>query len=71
MIEVRIGLLTASDTRTPETDTSGAALRELVEARGWTVVGYELVPDAHDAIYRALERLSDLTADVILTSGGT
>ncbi len=65
-------MLTSSDTRTEVTDTSGRALMELAEARGWTVVAYHLVPDERDAIAAALVQMADVDhCDVIFTTGGT
>ncbi|MHB1323664.1 MAG: MogA/MoaB family molybdenum cofactor biosynthesis protein [Coriobacteriia bacterium] len=65
-------MLTSSDTRTEATDTSGRALMELAEARGWTVVAYRLVPDERDAIADALVEMADVDrCDVIFTTGGT
>jgi len=72
MAALRIGVLTCSDTRTEESDTSGAALRALSEARGWEIVAYAIVPDEVGAIAGELERMADdVHADVVLTTGGT
>ena len=72
MDRLRVGVLTCSDTRTEENDTSGAALRALSEARGWGVVAYAIVPDDVGAIADELERMADgAHADVVLTTGGT
>jgi molybdenum cofactor synthesis domain-containing protein len=72
MTMVRIGVLTCSDTRTAAEDTSGAALRELVEGRGWTVAAYAVVPDDAEAIESALREMADVArCDVVLTTGGT
>ena len=38
---IRCGVITISDTRTPETDTSGAAIRAALEAAGHTVTRYQ------------------------------
>src|SRR5262245_3651287 len=42
---IRCGVITISDTRTPETDTSGAAIRSALEGAGHTIVRYAV---AHD-----------------------
>ncbi len=67
---LKIGVVTASDTRTPETDTSGALIRDLLEGAGHQVVYYEIVPDAPQsiahAIFANLPRL-----DAIVLTGGT
>jgi molybdopterin adenylyltransferase len=70
--ELKIGIITCSDTRTAAEDTAGAALIELVEARGWRVVAYRVVPDEFEAIAREIIVQADAeTADVLLTCGGT
>lgn len=74
MADLRVGVLTSSDTRSAGggEDTSGAALKELSEARGWTVVDYRLLPDDRDAIAAALVEMADeACCDVIFTTGGT
>ncbi|MDO8848232.1 MAG: MogA/MoaB family molybdenum cofactor biosynthesis protein [Coriobacteriia bacterium] len=72
MAVLRIGVLTCSDTRTEENDTSGAALRALSEERGWETAAYAIVPDDADAISSALVRMADEDrCDVVLTTGGT
>lgn len=69
---LRIAILTISDTRTRETDTSGALVVELAEAAGHLVVEREIVPDEPDRIRPLLERYQgrgDLHA--ALLTGGT
>jgi molybdenum cofactor synthesis domain-containing protein len=69
---LRIGVLTSSDTRTEDSDTSGRALKALSEERGWTPVVYRLVPDDRTAIADALVEMADRDGcDVIFTTGGT
>ncbi len=74
MAELRIGVLTCSDTRSSgeAEDTAGRALIELCEARGWLVVSYDVCPDDCEAISASLTEMADLEkADVVLTCGGT
>lgn len=72
MAALRIGVLTTSDTRTPDQDTAGSALRALSAERGWEVVSYELVPDDFDRVVRALTTMADVEGcDVVFTAGGT
>lgn len=68
---IRCGVITISDTRTAETDTSGAAIREALEAAGHTIVRYQLVKDEPDAIAALVRELSRSGCQVILTNGGT
>ena len=69
---VPCAVLTVSDTRTPETDTSGAAIRERLEAGGHPVVFYRIVKDEPEQILVLLDRIIDETeARVVLLNGGT
>jgi molybdopterin adenylyltransferase len=69
---VACAIVTVSDTRTPETDTSGGAIRELLEAAGHRVVFYEIVKDEPEQIAGLLERLAgESGAQAILFNGGT
>lgn len=67
-----IAVLTLSDTRTPETDTSGDALVELLEAAGHRLAERALCPDD---VYRmravVSQWIADPGVDVVLTTGGT
>ncbi len=65
-------VLTVSDTRTPDNDTGGRAIRELLEQAGHTVAGHAIVRD-EPAEVRALvaQQLDANQARVIVTTGGT
>src|SRR5712692_1176864 len=53
-------------------DRSGPVVRESLEARGWLVVGLEILPDHVDQIRRRLEAWTDADdCDAIFTTGGT
>lgn len=71
-VSVGCYVLTVSDTRTPDNDTSGRAIRELLEASGHTVTGSAILKDV-PADVTALVRvqLADPRTDVIVTTGGT
>lgn len=65
-------VLTVSDTRTPETDTSGRAIRELLEAAGHSVSGYDIVRDEPDRVSALVSAaLEDSRTQVVITTGGT
>jgi molybdenum cofactor biosynthesis protein B len=69
---VRIAVLTVSDTRTFETDTSGATLKERIEAAGHVLAARALVRDEPRRIRETVEGwIAEPTIDVILTTGGT
>ena len=68
---IDFAIVTVSDTRTPETDRSGQAIRELVEAGGHQVVAYRIVRDEPEEVAAALEDFSGSGAQVIVFNGGT
>lgn len=68
---VPVAVVTASDTRTPETDTNGHYLREALEAAGHRLAGYRLVRDDPDEVAAALDEMAAGEARVIVFNGGT
>lgn len=68
---IRCGVITISDTRTPATDTSGAAARAALEAAGHVVAGYAVVPDEPAQIVALVRELAGQGCQAIITSGGT
>jgi molybdenum cofactor biosynthesis protein B len=65
-------VLTVSDTRTPETDTSGRAIADLLEAAGHRVAGRSIVKDEPAAVVRAVSQQLDAgDVQAIITTGGT
>ena len=69
---VTCAIVTVSDTRTPETDTSGAAIRERLEQAGHQVAFYRILKDEPDQIVALLDHLvNETTTQVILFNGGT
>ncbi|AFZ65963.1 MogA/MoaB family molybdenum cofactor biosynthesis protein [Deinococcus peraridilitoris] len=67
---IRAAVLTISDTRTPETDSSGQYLQTQLRAGGHEVTGYAVVKDQADQIRAAVTGFMQ-GAQVVLTSGGT
>jgi molybdopterin adenylyltransferase len=69
---VRCFVLTVSDTRTADTDTSGAAIRDLLGRAGHAVSGHTIVRDEPAEVAALVRsRLGDPATDVIITTGGT
>jgi molybdenum cofactor biosynthesis protein B len=65
-------VLTVSDSRTVETDTSGALAEARLGALGHRCVARVVVPDEVDAIVDQLSRWrDDPEVDVVVTTGGT
>lgn len=67
---VRCSVVTVSDTRTEETDTSGARIRALLVESGHEVASYAIVPDEPDLIRREFGALPK-EAQVVILNGGT
>ncbi len=65
-------VVTVSDTKTSETDTSGAVIRELLSAAGHHVVGATIVSDEPDDVERVVrEACRDAQVQVVILTGGT
>jgi len=65
-------VLTISDTKTPETDTSGAVIREHLNAGGHTVVGSSIVRDEPADVQRVVRgACADPKVQAVILTGGT
>jgi molybdenum cofactor biosynthesis protein B len=65
-------VLTVSDTKTAETDTSGALIRELLSAAGHPVVGATIVSDEPADVARLVrEACRDERVQAVILTGGT
>ncbi|HWM50559.1 MAG TPA: molybdenum cofactor biosynthesis protein B [Thermoplasmata archaeon] len=67
---VKCGVITVSDSRTPETDESGKLIRDLLQRTGHSVLFYVVVKDESKLIADAVEQAS-WTCEAIVTNGGT
>jgi len=71
-VPVRIAVLTVSDTRTPDNDTSGAALVQRIEAAGHHLADRRIVRDDTEALVAIFRRwIEDPLIDVVISTGGT
>ncbi len=69
---VRCAILTISDTRTEETDTSGPLIRRLLESDGHSVSRYQIVRDDVWQVRKVfVPWLTDSEIDAIITTGST
>jgi molybdenum cofactor biosynthesis protein B len=65
-------VLTVSDTKTPETDASGALIRELLNGAGHQVVGGTIVRDEPADVQRVVrEACEDGRVQAVIVTGGT
>ena len=71
-VPVRIAVLTVSDTRTTENDTSGDTLAKRITEAGHVLAARTLLRDDVDAIAAQLRAwISDPAIDVVISTGGT
>ena len=71
-VPVRIAVLTVSDTRTAETDRSGAYLADAIAGAGHVLAARSIVPDDKARIAAAIQAwIDDPAVDAVITTGGT
>jgi molybdenum cofactor biosynthesis protein B len=71
-LPINIAVMTVSDTRTPETDKSGAILAERIAAAGHKVAARTIVKDEVPLLVAQLKAwVNDPNIDCIITTGGT
>ncbi len=69
---LNVAVLTVSDTRTPDTDTSGAFLEEALLAAGHYIADRQIVIDDVYQLRAIVSRwIADPGVEVVLTTGGT
>ena len=72
VLSLAIAVLTVSDSRTKDTDTSGDLLTELAQRDGHTVCTREIVVDDVYQIRAIVSKwIADPTVEVVVTTGGT
>ncbi len=65
-------VLTISDSKTPETDTSGALIRELVSTAGHRVTGHAIVKDEPDQVAAVIRSgCAAPSVEAFILTGGT
>ena len=65
-------VITCSDTRTPENDTSGALIMGALKGRGHTVISYHLVKDDPSVIRKLIKQgAKGRHVQAIIVNGGT
>ena len=70
----RVGclIITCSDTRTPDTDTSGQLIIRLLKEQGHDIAGYHVVKDDPAAIATLIrDAVQNAAVQAILVNGGT
>lgn len=69
--QVRLAVITASDTRGEAEDESGRFLREAAAAAGHALACYRVVKDEPEAIRAALAEAAAAGAEAVVVNGGT
>jgi molybdenum cofactor biosynthesis protein B len=70
--QVRVFVISVSDSRTIDTDSSGKVAKELITEAGHVVAGYQLVRDEPDQVAGLIQRIAkEKMANVVVTTGGT
>jgi molybdopterin adenylyltransferase len=69
---VRVFVVTVSDTRTEENDTSGQAAKKMIADAGHILAGYRVVRDEPAEVAALVRAIAQNNlADAVVTSGGT
>lgn len=69
---VACSIITCSDTRTPETDTSGHLIRTLLEQAGHRIHAYHVVKDEPPQVRTLIRQAGvDQAVDALIINGGT
>ena len=71
-ISIECGIITCSDTRTPETDKSGQLIRELLTQEGHRIGAYHVVKDEPVEVRKLVQQLGGAPGlEVLILNGGT
>jgi len=65
------GVITVSDTRSPDTDKSGKIIQDVLAGAGHDIGYYAVIKDDPEAIATLLESLADGNLEAIIFNGGT
>jgi molybdenum cofactor biosynthesis protein B len=71
-ISIECGIITCSDTRTPETDKSGQLIRELLTQEGHRIGAYHVVKDEPVEVRELVRQLGEQPGlEALIINGGT
>jgi molybdenum cofactor biosynthesis protein B len=71
-VRIRCVVCTVSDSKTPETDTSGRLIRELLTAAGHEVVEHQIVRDEPSQVHAVIRRACTVPGvQAVIFTGGT
>lgn len=70
--QIGCAVITVSDTRTPETDSSGALIQRVLHEKGHKVTHYIIVKDKPEHIQKTLlDTLNEPATECVILTGGT
>ncbi len=69
--EINLAIVTISDSRKIENDSSGKLIKEFINKEGYNIISYSIIPDKKETIKNKLLKLISENIDVIITTGGT
>lgn len=67
----RVAVITCSDTRNTENDTSGKLIIQKLKDAGHELVSYQIIPDLAERLISSVQELVNRKANIILVNGGT
>lgn len=70
----QVGIITASDKghQGAREDLSGKLIAQMMEAEGYTISNYQIVPDEKEALMKVMiTMVDDVACDLVITTGGT
>ena len=71
-VSIECGIITCSDTRTPDTDKSGQLIRELLAQKGHRIGAYHVVKDEPVEVRELVRQLGEqLGLEALIINGGT
>ncbi len=71
-VPINIAVMTVSDSRTPDTDTSGQVLADRIAAAGHRIAARRILPDDVDRLASQLrDWIDDPEIDAVIATGGT
>ena len=70
--QIGCAVITVSDTRTPETDSSGTLIQRVLQEKGHKITQYIIVKDTPEHIQKTLlDTLNESVTECIILTGGT
>lgn len=69
--QVKIAVITVSDTRNKDTDKSGQLILSFFEEPSYSIADYQIIKDDQLTISTTIDKILSLTPDLLIINGGT